>query len=126
MPLSALASYQEGAELKLFCAANAPAHAGRVHIEWLKDGAPMSSVGIAASRAHISMMDDSSGALRVAHLRAEDAGNYTCVARNQLGRDASTVRVNVRGKQYPLHHQFLHTRAPLESSTPLTSHKLTT
>lgn len=49
-------------------------------------------------RIHISRMDDSASVLRISQLEAEDSGNYTCLARNQLGHDASTVRVNVNGK----------------------------
>lgn len=43
-------------------------------------------------------MDESSSMLRISSLEPEDAGNYTCSARNQFGADSSTVRVNVNGE----------------------------
>lgn len=52
---------------------------------------------VKSGRLHVSMMDDFASLLRLDRLEADDAGNYTCLARNQFGSDSSTVRVNVNG-----------------------------
>lgn len=111
IPLSALDRYQEGAELKLFCSASAPASGGKLQLEWRKNHNEPLSSGSAAEliggeqpmkqnnlhKLHINMMDESSSVLRITNLEADDSGNYTCLARNQLGFDSSTVRINVNG-----------------------------
>lgn len=111
VPLSALASYQEGAELRLFCSASAPASAGRLSIEWRKN-LPTDSLLLLGNDNHfllqnhqlannkriqIQMMDDSSSMMKIAKLDSEDSGNYTCLAKNQHGFDFSTVKISVNG-----------------------------
>lgn len=107
-PLSALDRYPEGADLKLFCSASATANGGKLQFEWRKDPGDhlLSSTQVKSSSnkqsqrtIQISQMDDSTSVLRINQLEADDSGNYTCLARNQLGQDASTVRINVNGEQ---------------------------
>lgn len=105
IPLSALDRYQEGADLRLFC--SAASGSPRLSFEWRKNQLELlSSLAAAdgdqpepARQRHllISMMDDSSSVLRIKRLEADDAGNYTCLARNQHGFDSSSVRINVNG-----------------------------
>lgn len=94
----------------MFCSASAPPSGGKLQLEWRKNhNEPLSTGSVGGDsgeqpikqnklhRLHINMMDESSSVLRITNLEADDSGNYTCLARNQLGFDSSTVRINVNG-----------------------------
>ncbi|KAH7976679.1 hypothetical protein HPB52_018024 [Rhipicephalus sanguineus] len=69
---------------------------GPYQITWEKDGADLSGIG-ADLRVSVSTLSAGSVALRIASLRAEDVGNYSCTARNRFGSDSVTAPLVVHG-----------------------------
>ncbi|XP_075526208.1 hemicentin-1-like [Dermacentor variabilis] len=61
--------------------------AGPYRITWLKDGRDIQE----SERVSIAARSKTSAALRISSLRAEDVGNYTCVASNDFGTDTVTA-----------------------------------
>lgn len=51
----------------------------------------------------MSALSESSVALRIATLRTEDVGNYTCMAENSVGSDSVTAPLVVHGNNAFLH-----------------------
>nr|XP_054924919.1 myopalladin-like [Dermacentor andersoni] len=68
--------------------------AGPFVVGWFKDGEQLKN---AAGRVAVSTPSKSSATLHIAALRAEDVGNYTCVARNRFGSDSATGQLVVQG-----------------------------
>nr|XP_054924918.1 titin-like [Dermacentor andersoni] len=66
---------------------------GLHHMAWLKDGKNMEN----SDRVSLSAQFSGSVTLRIANLRPEDVGNYTCVARNSFGSDSFTAPLLVQG-----------------------------
>ncbi|KAH7974621.1 hypothetical protein HPB49_017478 [Dermacentor silvarum] len=66
--------------------------AGPFVVEWFKGGEQLKN---AAGRVTVSTPSKSSATLHIAGLRAEDVGNYTCVARNGFGSDSATAQLVV-------------------------------
>ncbi|XP_049514070.1 hemicentin-1-like [Dermacentor silvarum] len=66
---------------------------GLHHMTWLKDGKDIENSDRVSVLAHFS----DGVTLRIANLRPEDVGNYTCVARNSFGSDSFTAPLVVQG-----------------------------
>ncbi|XP_072140337.1 cell adhesion molecule Dscam1-like isoform X6 [Dermacentor andersoni] len=64
--------------------------AGPYQITWEKDGREVAGKGTDL-RVFVSTLSMGSVALRIASLRAEDVGNYSCTARNRFGSDSVTA-----------------------------------
>ncbi|KAK8785223.1 hypothetical protein V5799_008406 [Amblyomma americanum] len=72
---------------------------GPYRIQWRKDGGTLEDSGrVSVSSAH----SKSSATLRIASLRPEDVGNYTCTAANSFGSDSFTAALIVHGKLWAL------------------------
>ncbi|KAL3203358.1 hypothetical protein MRX96_041939 [Rhipicephalus microplus] len=67
---------------------------GPYQITWEKDGEGLSGTGT-DPRVSVSPLSAVSVALRIANLRAEDFGNYSCTARNRFGIDSVTAQLVV-------------------------------
>ncbi|KAH7974624.1 hypothetical protein HPB49_017481 [Dermacentor silvarum] len=65
---------------------------GLHHMTWLKDGKDIENSDRVSVLAHFS----DGVTLRIANLRPEDVGNYTCVARNSFGSDSFTAPLVVQ------------------------------
>ncbi|XP_049514069.1 kazal-type serine protease inhibitor domain-containing protein 1-like [Dermacentor silvarum] len=72
---------------------------GPYSIVWQKDGRELES----GDRVLVSGQSKTSAALRIAAVRPEDVGNYTCVARNSFGSDSFTALLVVHGNGCPSH-----------------------
>ncbi|KAK8785227.1 hypothetical protein V5799_008410 [Amblyomma americanum] len=83
-----------GDEIIVSCVVGKSA-AGPYAIAWSKDGSVLKDSGrVSVSSAH----SRSSATLRIASLRPEDVGNYTCTASNSFGSDSFTAQLVVHGK----------------------------
>ena len=62
--------------------------------QWLKDGQAISK-----SLNHIQIVsnDEMSSKLSIKKVSSNDSGNYTCSVQNDVGIDAHTVKVTVKG-----------------------------
>ncbi|KAH8029779.1 hypothetical protein HPB51_004784 [Rhipicephalus microplus] len=67
---------------------------GPYQITWEKDGEGLSGTGTDA-RVSVSPLSAVSVTLRIANLRADDVGNYSCTARNRFGSDSVTAQLVV-------------------------------
>ncbi|KAK8785228.1 hypothetical protein V5799_008411 [Amblyomma americanum] len=68
---------------------------GPHHVTWLKDGIELEKT----DRVSVFAQFKSSAALRIASLRAEDVGNYTCVASNPVGTSSFTASLVVHAPE---------------------------
>ncbi|KAH7976768.1 hypothetical protein HPB52_019145 [Rhipicephalus sanguineus] len=66
---------------------------GPYQITWQKDAKEVTKD--AGGRVSVSTPSKSSATLRIASLRAEDVGNYTCTAKNRFGSDSVTASLVV-------------------------------
>lgn len=67
-----------------------------VSFSWLKDG---QSIQRHSSKVTITIVDDFSSLLTISSLQRGHAGNYTCMASNEAGRDSFTAILDVQGDQ---------------------------
>lgn len=67
---------------------------GPYHVSLTKGGKKIESNG---GRVTVSSHSKSSATLRIAVLRPEDIGNYTCIASNSYGSDSVTATLIVNG-----------------------------
>ena len=71
--------------------------------EWIKDGLVISS----NERTSIGEFEGVS-TLVIKETSIEDAGNYTCIAKNAFGSDSFTAKLTLKGKMYhiPMYSVF--------------------
>lgn len=65
--------------------------------EWRKDDIIINSLNDPRYRLVTSIENDNS-ILRVANLKANDAGVYTCIAKNKYGQDKVSTKLGVKSK----------------------------
>jgi len=76
-----------------------------VQVEWYKDGRPL----VSSSRIN-TINNFGYVSLNINHLRAEDAGIYTCRIWNKAGQAESMAQLNVIVQQQPAEQRFEYTR----------------
>lgn len=84
-----------------------------VAFSWLKDGQPLTQA-LAQARKITIKPDQDASTLKMASVRLEHAGNYTCLARNRLGSQAHSAQLLVHGEprwaREPQHEPIVATR----------------
>ncbi|KAK8785232.1 hypothetical protein V5799_008415 [Amblyomma americanum] len=90
--LSFLSTPSMGEELIVMCVVKKGA-VEPYRITWRKDGSELRPT----QRLSMSSVFKSSAALRIASLRPEDVGNYSCTATNSFGSDTSSAALLVHG-----------------------------
>lgn len=83
--------YSEGSHFKAICALKSGSKPN--FFTWTKDGH-----GLSHHQTRIDIKTDESvdiSILSINNARLEDAGNYTCTARNQFGSDSYTIMLNI-------------------------------
>ena len=65
-----------------------------LRFQWLKDG---QAIGKSLNHIQIVSNDEMSSKLSIKKVSSNDSGNYTCSVQNDVGIDAHTVKVTVKG-----------------------------
>ena len=88
-------NHPEGTNATFTCTIGSGELAG-LKFEWFKDERRVA----ASSRHRISVAPENfNSILRVIDLRPDDAGLYSCVARNAFGQDKISIKLMVKGKE---------------------------
>lgn len=76
--------------LTIFCNPEAAPHPV---ITWEKNGRDLSPSQDVGSSAHIIQLPN--GNLHISEVKQSDAGNYTCIATNNMGQDRSSTQLKI-------------------------------
>lgn len=94
--------YSENSSVNILCTVS-QGHHESLTFDWFKDGQSLSSSSAAATsdssssvQPQIENQPDHS-LLRISRVKWQQAGRYTCSARNQFGQDSSSVNLAVNG-----------------------------
>uniref|UniRef100_T1J5H7 Ig-like domain-containing protein n=1 Tax=Strigamia maritima TaxID=126957 RepID=T1J5H7_STRMM len=71
-----------------------PVHDPHLTVEFFHNGTPLE----AGSRFHITF-DFGYVAMDISHVFPEDTGNYTAVAKNQVGQDTTSIEIEIQAKR---------------------------
>ena len=88
-PSNGTLKVKEGSPLFLKCAVNADPTPDWT---WFKDGTPIPKDNIKGSNASVSILE-------IDAVDIDDAGRYTCTARNRKGEASDSTTIDVTGKE---------------------------
>lgn len=88
-------TFKEGLTATLICSISSGDAQG-LSFEWFKDGKRVNFESINRIRL-ISNPNNEDSKLRILNLTEGDEGIYSCVARNEFGKDQVSTRLNVKG-----------------------------
>lgn len=92
MPLALFKPFAEGSSFSAFCAVSKGSRP--LQFEWRKNGALIES----ARNVKIKQIEEDKSMIAISNLNLNNAGNYSCTARNSFGEDSGFVLLNIKGE----------------------------
>lgn len=101
LPIATADSYPEGSTINLICTVSGGQRKG-LTLSWTKDGEELSDEMLRYSNIMDNLSIEKTGVdisiLRISNATHNNSGRFTCMAKNPLGEDSTSVNIVINGK----------------------------
>ena len=109
LPIASADSYPEGSSINLICTVSGGQRRG-LTLSWTKDGQELNDevfrTNDELSNLSLEMSSDADiSILKIKNATSSSSGQYSCTARNPLGKDSTSVRIVINGKSTEILHR---------------------